>query len=320
MSPLLDVKNLSVFFKTGTGVFKVLNDVSLSIRKGELFALVGESGSGKSITSLAVMDLLPNNFSVGEGSIFFDSLDISAIPPSSRRLLKGGKMGMVFQDPLTALNPLMTIGNQIAENIVFHKKVSPAEALNTAAGLLSKVGIADGASRINDYPHQLSGGMRQRVMIAIAISCSPSLLIADEPTTALDVTVQASVMRLIKELCESEKMALLLISHNLALVKQYCSSTAVMYAGMIQETGPSGAVFSSPLHPYTKGLISCLPSMSASGKIDSIPGQPPSVFFKPQGCLFHPRCSRKMPECETHVPEMRSVGGAHSVRCHLYAK
>jgi len=315
---LLDIKDLSVSLRNGNDTLNVINNISLSVKSGDLFAIVGESGSGKSVTSLTIMDLLPSNFFVSFGSILFENQELLSMSKEKRRALKGLKAGMIFQDPLTALNPLMTVGLQIAENIMLHKKTPKKEALNKAGLLLEKVGIKDGISRTGDYPHQLSGGMRQRVMIAMAISCNPSLLIADEPTTALDVTVQAGVMSLIKDLCASESMALLLISHNLALVKSYCLKTAVMYCGMIAETGLSENIFKNPKHPYTRGLISCLPSMFSCKKITSIQGQPPSLSDRPAGCFFHPRCNEKKQICEKETPKISVIDDSHSVRCHLY--
>lgn len=317
-SNILDIKNLSVSLKSETDNINVINDVSFSLNSGDLLALVGESGSGKSITSLTIMDLLPVNFFVKNGEIFWDGKSLLEMPKNERRKLKGSQMGMIFQDPLTALNPLMTVGMQIAENIMLHEKKSKKEALNTASILLEKVGIQNSLERINDYPHELSGGMRQRVMIAMAISCNPSLLIADEPTTALDVTVQAEVMKLIKDLCISQNMALLLISHNLELVKSYCRKTLIMYGGMILEGGESSQIFTSPSHPYTKGLISCLPSISSSKKIISIMGHPPSIYNRPEGCLFHPRCKEKKDICEKEMPKIQAISNENWVRCHLY--
>ena len=315
---ILNIENLSVSFKSETHIVNVINDVSFSIDSGDLFALVGESGSGKSITSLTVMDLLPVNFFVKTGTILWNGENLLDMPSEKRRKLKGDQIGMVFQEPLTALNPLMTIGMQIAENIILHKKKSKKEALDIAALLLNKVDIKGGKDRLDNYPHELSGGMRQRVMIAMAIACNPSLLIADEPTTALDVTVQAGVMKLIKDLCLSQNMALLLVSHNLALVKSYCKKTLVMYGGMILECGNSGQIFTNPKHPYTKGLISCLPSLNSSKKIISITGQPPSLYNRPDGCLFHPRCSEKTEICETTIPKVNVIDSENWVRCHLY--
>ncbi len=317
-APLLAVDNLSVSLKTKDGIFNIIDNISFSLNSGEILGLVGESGSGKSITSLAIIDLLPLNLFIQSGSIYFKNKNILDMTPDERRALKGAEIGMIFQDPLTALNPLMTVGMQVAENLIFHKNMNVKAALESAGKLLEKAGISDGKARVKSYPHQFSGGMRQRVMIAMALACSPDFLIADEPTTALDVTVQASVMKLIKNLCLTNGTALLLISHNLELVRHFCDSIAVMYAGQIVEKTSAQEIFSNPFHPYTSALMACLPSIYSDKKIKPIEGIPPSVFSRPTGCFFHPRCSKKLDLCINKMPQIIEHIPGHFVRCHLY--
>ena len=274
MSTLLKIKNLSVSAKSDQEILNITSDVSFSLNRGELFAIVGESGSGKSITALSIMGLLPKNFYISSGSIEFEDKNLTDISADEKRNIIGSKISMIFQDPLTALNPLLTIG-----------------------------------------PHQLSGGMRQRVMIASAISMKPELLIADEPTTALDVTVQASIMRLIKKLCQENNSSLLLISHNLSLVRNTCSSVAVMYSGSIQESGLCENIFTNPMHPYTKMLLSCLPKMNSSEKLISIAGTPPAPSERPSGCSFNPRCPKATKICREQIPDLKEIQKGHFVRC-----
>ena len=315
MSKLLNVKNLCVSAKDDKNTINIISDVSFSLNKGELFAIVGESGSGKSISVLSLMGLLPKNFYISSGSIEFEGKSLINISADEKRNIIGSKISMIFQDPLTALNPLLTIGFQVSENLITHGKMKKKEALEESAKLLEKVGISNSKERLSSYPHQLSGGMRQRVMIASAISMNPELLIADEPTTALDVTVQASIMRLIKKLCQENNSSLILISHNLSLVKNTCSSVAVMYSGSIQESGLCENVFNNPIHPYTKMLISCLPKMNSSEKLVSIAGTPPSPSERPNGCPFNPRCPKTTKICKEQVPELKEIEEGHFVRC-----
>lgn len=317
MSPLLSIKDLTISLQKRGRRYEVVHNLSLDIAKGELFALAGESGSGKSLTALSIMGLLPPAMSVTSGSIQFNARDLLQETEQYRRSLRGDRISMIFQDPLTALNPLMPIGTQISENLLFHRQISRKEATEIAAELLQKVGIKDGASRLKSYPHEFSGGMRQRVMIAIAISCSPELLIADEPTTALDVTVQASVMSLLQQLCKSSGSSLLFISHNLALIDRYCDTIAVMYSGSIQEVSPVSQLFSNPLHPYTAALIASTPSIHSSERIEPVDGVPPSIFESLQGCVFYPRCKKRMAKCEKLPPKLKQIENRY-VRCHLY--
>lgn len=315
---VIDVRSLSVLFRSDGKDVGILRDVSFSIGKGELFAVVGESGSGKSITALSIMSLLPRGFRISSGSVRFFGEELAGASQRRMMSLRGDRIAMIFQDPLTALNPLLTIGFQISESLVLHRHVSKKEGLDRAAELLEKVGIPDGRDRLSSYPHQLSGGMRQRVMIASAVSCEPDLLIADEPTTALDVTVQASIMRLIKRLCSERGTALMLISHNLSLVRNTCSKVAVMYSGSVQEACPSAELFERPLHPYTRMLIECLPKIDGSERLKSIGGSPPSPAMRPAGCPFNPRCPSVMDVCRERVPDFAEVSGGHFVRCFLY--
>ena len=315
MSKLLTVKNLCISAKSDKETVDIISDVSFSLKKGEMFAIVGESGSGKSITALSIMGLLPKNFYISSGYIEFNGKDLIDISTKDRRNIIGSKISMIFQDPLTALNPLLTIGFQVSENLIIHGKMKKRDALEESAKLLEKVGITNSKERLSSYPHQLSGGMRQRVMIASAISMKPELLIADEPTTALDVTVQASIMRLIKKLCKDNDSSLMLISHNLSLVKNTCSSVAVMYSGSIQESGLCEDVLTNPLHPYTKMLISCLPKMDSSEKLISISGTPPAPSERPNGCSFNPRCPNAKDICRKKTPELKEVKKGHFVKC-----
>ena len=315
MSTFLKVNNLCISAKTDEKILNIVSDVSFTLKKGELFAIVGESGSGKSITVLSLMGLLPKNFYISSGSVDFESKDLINIPANEKRNIIGSKISMIFQDPLTALNPLLTIGFQVSENLITHGKMKKKTALEESAKLLEQVGITNSKERLSSYPHQLSGGMRQRVMIASAISMKPELLIADEPTTALDVTVQASIMRLIKKLCKENNSSLILISHNLSLVKNTCSSVAVMYSGSIQESGLCETVFTNPIHPYTKMLISCLPKMDSSEKLMSIAGTPPTPSERPNGCSFNPRCPKATDICRKETPKLREVEKGHFVRC-----
>ncbi|MDQ7822992.1 MAG: ABC transporter ATP-binding protein [Candidatus Eremiobacteraeota bacterium] len=325
MSPaadeLLKVEGLRICFITRESTLKAVDDVTFSLGKGGTLGIVGESGSGKSITSLSLMKLVPRPGKVVKGSIFFDGLDLVALPEEKMRKMRGKALSMIFQDPLTALNPVLSIGDQIAENILMHEKVSRHEALERTSALLEMVRIPCGRKRLRDYPHQFSGGMRQRVMIAMALACSPRLLIADEPTTALDVTVQAEIMRLLGELRENFQMALLLITHNLGLVRQTCSSLAVMYAGTIQEQGETEALFSTPLHPYTQGLLNSIPRLRGEekGRLVPIEGHPPSPAEQIGGCLFHPRCAFRIKGlCESESPPVVEAEQGHSVKCFLY--
>lgn len=299
---LLDVQDLKTYFKTKGGRVRAVDGVNFSIKPGEKIAIVGESGCGKSVTALSIMRLIPQP--PGEyagGSIYFEDNDLLALPESAMRKIRGGQIGMIFQDPMTCLNPTMTVGKQIAEGLRIHLKLSNAEALQRARTLLDQVGIPAASERINSYPHQFSGGMRQRVMIAIALACNPKLLIADEPTTALDVTVQAQILELIGGICQEFNTALILITHDLGVVAGVADRVVVMYAGKVVEEAPTEELFTNPRHPYTLGLLASVPRLDDQRHADlrTIEGAPPDLLNPPQGCPFMPRCLFARGVCRT---------------------
>jgi len=314
---LLDIKGLCVSFFTEDGIARAVQDVSFSVKKGETFALVGESGCGKSVTALSVMRLIadpPGKIVAGE--INFDSRNLLELSDQRIRAVRGNRIAMIFQEPMTSLNPVYTVGEQIVEAIRLHQKKEEAEAWDIATEMLRKVGISDPAQRVNEYPHQMSGGMRQRVMIAMAISCKPELLIADEPTTALDVTIQAQILDLLDQLQEQSRMSILLITHNLGIVAERAENVAVMYASRIAELSDCKSLFDNPLHPYTQGLLQSLPRLGFTGKrLYTIPGTVPEPLRFPAGCKFHPRCPIGCNDkrCQTVEPQLRRLdngGGA----------
>ncbi len=318
---LLEILNLRVYYFTFDGVVKAVDNVSLAIRKGESLALVGESGCGKSTLGLSIMRLVPRPGRIVDGKIVLhpDMIDLVSAPESEIRRIRGKRIGMVFQDPMTYLNPVMKIGDQIAEGIMQHERCSREEARKRAIELLAKVRIPDPATIASYYPHQLSGGMRQRVVIAIAISCNPELLIADEPTSALDVTVQAQILDLIKELQEELNSSLLLITHDLGIVAETCDRVAVMYAGKIVEEADVYDLFREPKHPYSEGLLRAAQSIeSGSREIVTIEGSVPDLLNPPPGCRFHPRCKYAMEKCKIECPPMIDLGNRR-VACWLYA-
>lgn len=311
---MLEVENLQVRFRTGVGIVEAVRGVNLRLEDGKSLAVVGESGSGKSVTVQSIMRLLPPRAMV-TGQIRWDGRDLLTLAESQMQKLRGGEIGMVFQDPMTALNPTMRIGTQIAEVILRHKRTTARQAIREAVHLLDLVGIPDAEMRSRNYPHQFSGGMRQRVVIAMAIACSPKLLIADEPTTALDVTVQAEILDLLSDLQKRLGMALLLITHDLAVVDMAASDVAVMYAGRVVETGHTSSVLASPEHPYTRGLIQCKPH-GLSEKLKPIPGSPPDLLHPPKGCAFAARCPYAMKVC-TQADAPRFQMKDHQVACWL---
>jgi peptide/nickel transport system ATP-binding protein len=320
-APLLKVEDLRIDLATQDGRVAAAEGVSFSIDRGETFGLVGESGCGKSITALSLIGLLRHPLSVGAGTIRFDGREIQKLSASKQRELRGNRIAMIFQEPMTALNPVSPVGRQIAEMFVLHKGKSWREARRLAIEALANVRVPAPERRVKDYPHQLSGGMRQRVMIAIALACEPDLLIADEPTTALDVTVQAEIIDLMKELCAARGTAVLMISHDLGLVANVCRRVAVMYAGRIVEERNSDDIFRNPSHPYTRGLVGSLPrlgSRAAHGqtRLQEIKGVVPAIARYPDGCRFNPRCPTATDICRTIEPfaELLAVGGL--VRCH----
>ncbi len=307
---LLRVDNLHVQFPGDEGPVRAVDGVSFTLNAGQTLALVGESGCGKSLTALAILRLLPPAARVADGSIWLTDADVLRLPERELRALRGRRLTMIFQEPMTSLNPLHTAGAQIDEVLRLHRRLPARTARAQTVELLRRVGIPAPEQRYSDYPHQLSGGMRQRVMIALALACGPELLIADEPTTALDVTVQAQILALLRELRQERGLALLLISHDLALVARFADRVAVMYAGRIVETGPAEVVFADPRHPYTQALLRCTPRLNAGGvnarRLPVIPGEVPSAAARPAGCAFHPRCERAGDDvpCRTESPPL----------------
>jgi oligopeptide/dipeptide ABC transporter ATP-binding protein len=316
---LLAVRNLRTFFHTDDGVVKAVDGVSFNVGRGQTFALVGESGCGKSVTAFSILGLVPcPPGRIESGSVEMDGTNLLALGEKRMRQVRGGTIGMIFQEPMTSLNPVFTCGSQIIEAIRLHRKVSRGEARRQAIGLLEQVGIAEPAQRMRAYPHQLSGGMRQRVMIAMALSCRPKLLIADEPTTALDVTIQAQILELLAELQAAEGLSILLITHDLAVVAGTARRVAVMYASKIVENADVGRLFAQPLHPYTQGLLRSVPRLGqAKRRLETIPGNVPNPLVFPSGCKFHPRCpvGRDKPRCQTCEPDLREVAPGHHVAC-----
>ena len=319
-APLLDVENLCTYFFTDEGTVYALDDVSFSIKKGETLGIVGESGSGKSVMALSIMRLVqsPPGKTVG-GQIRMNGEDLLKKSNKEMKSIRGGQIAMIFQEPMTSLNPVYTIGNQIMETIRIHKKCSRKEAWDLAVETLRRVGIPLPEKRMNEYPHQLSGGMRQRVMIAIALSCNPQLLICDEPTTALDVTIQAQILELINRLKEEYHTAVLMITHDLGVVAQVTENVLVMYAGKAMEYGKVKDVFTNPLHPYTEALLKSIPSISdEQDELHVIQGMVPSLSKRPEGCLFHPRCEYATERCRKERPELLTREDGRQVRCFRY--
>ena len=327
MSNFLEVKNLSVNFPTDDGLVRAVDNLSFSVAKGKTLGIVGESGSGKSVTSLAILGLHKGSRAQVSGQIFVGGVEINAGSESDIRKLRGKQMAMIFQDSLTALNPFYTIGDQIIEAYKVHNNVSKAEAKKHAIDMLDRVGIAEPQKRADDYPHQFSGGMRQRAMIAMALSCDPSLLIADEPTTALDVTVQAQILELLRQLQKDFGTAIILITHDLGVVAETADDVLLMYAGKAVEYGSVRDVLAKPQHPYGWGLLTSIPRLTGDPdkRLAAISGMPPSMISVPSGCAFHPRCSYQStvgPACLASVPQLLPVseGDHHLVRCHLDVK
>jgi oligopeptide transport system ATP-binding protein len=318
---LLDVKNLRTSFLTSSGVVSAVRGVSFFVGHGEFVGIVGESGCGKSVTMLSVMRLLAGNASTRADSLFFDGKDFLKLSPRKIRAMHGRDIGMVFQDPMTSLDPLYTVGDQLMEPLRIHKKMTRREARRRAEEMLDLVGISSPAQRLRQYPHEFSGGMRQRVMIAIAMSCWPKLLIADEPTTALDVTIQAQVLELMTEMQKKSSTATVLITHDLGVIASSCARVVVMYGGLVMETGVSEDIFYRPLHPYTIGLLNSVSGIEGrkKGKLVPIPGSPPDLVNPPAGCPFTARCEYAMRICaEARPPETEAGGeGSHSAACWL---
>jgi peptide/nickel transport system ATP-binding protein/oligopeptide transport system ATP-binding protein len=320
MRPLLSVRNLHTHFLSAGRTVRALDGISFDIGEGEVFGLVGETGCGKSVTALSILRLIP--FPPGrivEGSIRFRDLDLLALSPERMRAVRGKDISMIFQEPMTSLNPVFRNGEQMREVIMLHQGLGKAEAWEAAVHMLERVRIPDARKVAGQYPHQLSGGMRQRVMIAMELSCRPALLIADEPTTALDVTIQAQILRLLKELKAETGSAVLLITHDLGVVAEMCDRVAVMYAGSIVEQAAATAIFESPKHPYTQGLWGAIPLVDQERpSLAVIPGTVPDLSCLPSGCKFHPRCPHRFAPCDRERPPLIDVGPGHQVACYLY--
>ncbi len=316
-APLLQVEGLTTLFRTGRGEVAAVEDVSFALAAGEVLGIVGESGSGKSVTALSVMGLLPEPPArIGAGRIRFEGRDLLAMPARERRALRGAAMGMVFQEPMTSLNPVFTVGDQIVETIRTHDRLPLSAARDRAVATLARVGIPSPARRMQDYPHQLSGGMRQRVMIAIALACAPRLLLADEPTTALDVTIQAQLLDLMRDLQTERGMGIVLITHNMGVIAEFADRVLVMYAGRVAEEAPVEALFDAPRHPYTVGLIGATPTLEGTGgALVTIPGTLPRLGDGLPGCGFAPRCLRATAACRAAPPPMVEVAPGHRVAC-----
>jgi len=309
--PLLEVRNLHTEFRTGAGLVRAVDGISYTVEAGEIVAIVGESGSGKSVGALSVMRLIPNPPGrVTQGEILFGGRDLLKLSEEEMRNVRGSEIGMVFQEPMTSLNPVLTIGRQITETIEQHRGADPAAAQRRAIELLGLVGIADPERRLKQYPHQLSGGMRQRIMIAIAIACDPKLIIADEPTTALDVTIQAQILELMQELTRRLGVALIIITHNLGVVARYASRVNVMYAGRIVESGNAATIYHGPRHPYTMALLRSVPRLDRprQARLDPIEGSPPDLTRLGQGCSFAPRCRFAVDRCLEAKPPLAPAG------------
>jgi oligopeptide/dipeptide ABC transporter ATP-binding protein len=323
-APLLQVRNLRVGFQADDGMLTAVDDVSFTLEAGKMMGIVGESGCGKSVTAMSIMRILPQPAGcILGGEVLLDGRDLTKLPLEEMRKVRGNDIAMIFQEPMTALNPVHRVGKQIIENIMLHKEMSAAGALKRAVELMDWVGIPAPDQRVNEFPHQLSGGMRQRVMIAMALSCNPRVLIADEPSTALDVTVQAQILDLLKRLQRETGMAVILITHDLGVVAETCDDVAVMYAGRIAERGPVEKIFANPLHPYTQGLMSCLPKLEHPPKtpLPVIPGMVPGLREMPTGCRFATRCPNvRADKVLTERQPWRECGGGHGVEaCACFA-
>ena len=320
MEALLDVRNLRTQFHTSAGVIRAVDGVSWDVRKGETVALVGESGCGKSVSALSVLRLVSAPAGrIVDGEIIFKGRNLLSLPEEEMRRIRGREIGMIFQEPMTSLNPVLTIGRQLTETLETHLGMTSAQVQTRAVELLSLVGIPDGARRLRQYPHQFSGGMRQRIMIAMALSCDPALVLADEPTTALDVTIQAQILELMKSLSRRLGVAMLIITHNLGVVARYADRVNVMYAGKIVEQGTAREIYANPRHPYTLGLLRSVPRLDEPrrARLQPIPGQPPDLSRLPVGCSFAPRCAYVVDRCREQQPPLEEVAAAHFSACWL---
>jgi len=323
MSHLLEVKNLRTQFPTRAGLVRAVDDVSFYLDRGELLGLVGESGCGKSMTALSIMRLIAPPGRIVDGQVLFDGKDLLKLSDAKMREMRGDDIAMIFQDPMTSLNPVFTVGEQIGEALRLHRKMSRKEARLATIEAMREVAIPDPARRLDDYPHQLSGGMRQRIMIAMALACNPKLLIADEPTTALDVTIQAQILELLNELRKQRELAVLLITHDLGVVAEVADRVAVMYTGRIVEESPVDELFARPKHPYTEGLLRSVPKLTGEDvikkeRLETIEGVVPSPTDLPPGCHFAPRCPHRMPRCSEGTIPLYQLEGGVDVRCVLY--
>jgi len=313
---LLNVNNLTTHFHLSSGLLKAVDGVDFSLDEGQTLALVGESGCGKSVTAYSIMRLVSPPGKILSGEIMFNGNDLLQISEENMRRIRGNRISMIFQEPMTSLNPVLRVGEQIMEGLLLHRQLSRNDAREEGIKLLGQVGIPSAVDRFSDYPHRLSGGMRQRVMIAIALACRPRILIADEPTTALDVTIQAQILELIDRLKAENRMGLILITHDLGIVAERSEKTAIMYAGRIVESAKTREIFLNPLHPYTKGLLDSLPQSAEPGRpLQTIPGQVPNLLADLPGCGFCDRCPEKSWICHKEKPEMQEAGADHLVRC-----
>lgn len=319
---IVEFKNLSISFKIDEGIVRAVNDVSFEVRKGEVLGIVGESGCGKSVTSMSLMRLLPVPPTIYEsGSINLNGVDILSLSEEEMREKRGSEVAIIFQEPMTSLNPVMKIGHQISEVMLIHQKISKSEAKKRAIELINLVGIPRAESIFNSYPHELSGGMRQRIMIAIALACNPKVLIADEPTTALDVTIQAQILDLIKNMKSKFDMSIMMITHDLGVIAEMADYVIVMYAGKIVEKAKVLDIFKNPKHPYTIGLMKSKPTFEGNNeKLYSIPGQVPNPMNLPDYCYFYERCDRRKDICKKGIPDLISVGNSHYASCYLLDK
>ncbi|HYB92445.1 MAG TPA: ABC transporter ATP-binding protein [Candidatus Binataceae bacterium] len=317
MTPLLEVKSLCTSFFTEEGEVRAVDGVSFSVDAGKLMGLVGESGSGKTAAVLSIMRLLPEAGRIMGGEILFEGIDLLKLPEPEMRAVRGAKIAMIFQEPMTSLNPVFTVGSQIGEAIRLHQGTSRQETRARAIEAVRMVGIADPERRVDDYPHQLSGGMRQRVMIAMALACNPKVLIADEPTTALDVTIQAQILDLIRELQARLKLAVILVTHDLGIVAEYADDVTILYSAHVMEQASAAELFRSPLNPYTRGLLESIPGMNGKPvrRLQAIPGTIPSALNPPSGCRFHPRCPIAIAQCAAAVPPLQAKAPNHYVAC-----
>jgi peptide/nickel transport system ATP-binding protein len=317
LNALLSIEGLRTVFRTGNGDVAAVDGVSLGVQRGRTLGIVGESGCGKSMLSLSVMRLVPPPGRIAAGKVMFDGRDLLTLPPAEMRDIRGNRIAMIFQEPMTSLNPVFTVGDQITEAMRAHDRSASSAALRAKAiEALSRVRIPDPARRFDEYPHQMSGGMRQRVMIAMALACEPDLLIADEPTTALDVTVQAQILDLLRELQQQTGMAIILITHDLGIVAEMADEVAVMYAGRVIERAPGVAIFDDPQHPYTLGLLGSIPRVEETReRLLAIEGAVPPPFALPQGCRFHPRCVFCIPECTKEDPPLIEIASDHRAAC-----